>query len=429
MKRKLLLLCALLLAGLTAFSQRTTVLDEVRADYAKAAGVEGIYPMTDVALTPAPKGYEAFYIAHYGRHGSRYAWRDKPYTQLIELLEKAKVDSTITPFGERFLDSLKVALDKVKPHIGTLTDLGWEQHKFIGTKMVRDFPSVFKKGSVVDAVSSPSMRCVLSMSSCCLAIQKAAPQASVTEHQRRSDLQATRPGDKNNPKRYKGPKTVFPVKMSNDDFLEMTYPEYRQIIARLVTNPDEALKGKSTAGFMYEVCTLAFGQPNLPESDRINTDSLITRQEIAALFESGNYNQFKGFLKVRTDGCGIVDDIVDKANVRIASGFRGADLRFGHDSYILSTLLVMNLDGFGTEPSSPKDVAHWFQLFRSPMAANIQYVFYKPVKNKKGDILVKVLLNGEEVSVGQLDKVSGPYYKWDDVAKYLRSRTDIFVDR
>ena len=28
--------------------------------------------LTDKALTPAPKGYEPFYMSHYGRHGSRW---------------------------------------------------------------------------------------------------------------------------------------------------------------------------------------------------------------------------------------------------------------------------------------------------------------------------------------------------------------------
>ena len=217
--------------------------------------------------------------------------------------------------------------------------------------------------------------------------------------------------------------------MNNDEFLEKTYPEYRNILKRLVDNPDSAMKGKSVSGFMYEFCNLVYGMPNIPEEQRFNGDSLITKEELVGLWQSGNYNQYKGFLRIRPEACGIVDDIVDKADERIASGFRGADLRFGHDSYVLSSLLVMDIDGFATAPSSPEDVAHWFQLFRCPMAANIQVILYKPVKNKKGDILAKVLLNGEEVSVGQLNKVSGPYYRWNDISDWFRSRVKIFVNK
>ncbi|MEG1230225.1 MAG: hypothetical protein RSD71_16150, partial [Flavobacterium sp.] len=37
----------------------------------KTAGVHYAYPAKDItAFTPVPKGYEAFYISHFGRHGS-----------------------------------------------------------------------------------------------------------------------------------------------------------------------------------------------------------------------------------------------------------------------------------------------------------------------------------------------------------------------
>ena len=49
-------------------------------DWNKAAGLDLAYDMTPKALSPAPKGYKATYIAHYGRHGSRYAYTAKSYS-------------------------------------------------------------------------------------------------------------------------------------------------------------------------------------------------------------------------------------------------------------------------------------------------------------------------------------------------------------
>ena len=70
---------------------------------------------------------------------------------------------------------------------------------------------------------------------------------------------------------------------------------------------------------------------------------------------------------------------------------------------------------------------YWFQTFRSPMAANIQFIFFNPKKGKSGDTLVKVLLNGEEAHLGDLEGF--PYYRWDDVKAYLKARTGQFVFR
>ena len=87
----------------------------------------------------------------------------------------------------------------------------------------------------------------------------------------------------------------------------------------------------------------------------------------------------------------------------------------------------MDLDGFDRAPENPDDLVYWFQTFRSPMAANIQFVFFNPKKGKRGDTLVKVLLNGEEARLGDLEGF--PYYRWDDVKAYLKARTDRFVFR
>ena len=79
--KRILILAALLLT-VAASAQNYNVLDEVRADRLKAAGMEGAYRFEENKLTPAPKGYKPFYISHYGRHGSRYAWTSRAYTEI-----------------------------------------------------------------------------------------------------------------------------------------------------------------------------------------------------------------------------------------------------------------------------------------------------------------------------------------------------------
>lgn len=74
-------------------------------------------------------------------------------------------------------------------------------------------------------------------------------------------------------------------------------------------------------------------------------------------------------------------------------------------------MCLINADGCGTVPEKTEDVKYWFQNYDVPMAATVLFVFYR---NKKGDILFKVLQNEEEISFPQLEAVSGPYYRWTD---------------
>ena len=61
---------------LPAMAVAQTAKDEIFNDLNKAGGVYYAYPVSTVEQTPAPKGYEPFYVSHYGRHGSRYLIAD-----------------------------------------------------------------------------------------------------------------------------------------------------------------------------------------------------------------------------------------------------------------------------------------------------------------------------------------------------------------
>ena len=82
MKRYLIPVLVLLVGwSVTAGAQRLGVREEVRADWNKSSGLDCLVDPSLKNPTPVPKGYEAVYISHYGRHGSRYAYTDqaKPY--------------------------------------------------------------------------------------------------------------------------------------------------------------------------------------------------------------------------------------------------------------------------------------------------------------------------------------------------------------
>ena len=428
MKNHLLLSLALLFAwSAGAGAQRTGVREEVRADWNKSSGLDCLLDLSPKASTPVPKGYEAVYISHYGRHGSRYAYTDQAYTILLNMLSEGRKQGNLTPKGEALLDELEPFWDYVQYRVGDLTEIGWNQHQEIARTMVKSFPTVFGKGSKVDACSSPSVRSIMSMSSCCTALSRLSPETEVYEHQGIMDVQATRPNQGANPFKYQGPEYAFPYPESSERFFLRHFPNYKDVLARLFRNPDSALGLRNPYDVFFHLYMFVAGMNSLPQDVRIDVKDFFTVEEYATLCEMHNYERFREYYAYRTPCSSIVDDMVEKASEMLAAGKRGAHLRYGHDHVVMALELIMDLDGFDRAPEDPDDLVYWFQTFRSPMAANIQFVFFRPKKNKAGDTLVKVLLNGEEAHLGDLEGF--PYYRWEDAKAYLAERTGKFVFR
>ena len=62
------------------------------------------YEFLPVKDTRAPKGYKAFYIEHYGRHGSRSEWGGATYAMVRDALQSAKdAGVELTPAGDSLL--------------------------------------------------------------------------------------------------------------------------------------------------------------------------------------------------------------------------------------------------------------------------------------------------------------------------------------
>ncbi len=404
---------------------KTDVREEVLANWYKSSGLDCINDWSPKASTPAPKGYKATYISHYGRHGSRYAYTAQAYTVLLDMLRVGSNQDNLTPYGKELLDQLDSFWAYAEYRVGDLTELGWEQHRQIAKTMVQSFPKAFGKGSRIDACSSASVRSIISMSSCLASLSREAPKADIYAHQGKTDIQATRPNEGKNPFRYQGPDHIFPYAESSEEFFLRRFPQYREVLSRLFKDPDQGLGGRNPYDVFFNLYMFVGGMNSLPEDIRLDVSDFFTREEYATLWEIDNYERFREYLPYRTPCSSIVDDIIAKADERLAAGERGADLRFGHDHIVMALLMIMDIDDFNKYPSNPDDLAQVFQTFRSPMATNLQLVFYT---SKKGEPLVKLLFNGEEARFGSLPTYSGPYYRWDELRAYLADRVSLFVN-
>ena len=414
MKHSRLTIIPLVLAALLSFvpasvkAQVYDVLDKVASDRNKSAGVEGPYRFDAAPLTAAPKGYTPFYISHYGRHGSRYAWSTSTYTLVKKVLDAAAEAGSLTPRGEQLRKDFTEFYEVPLMNTGDLTDLGRIQHAEIAKVMCEDFPEIFKDGGNFLARSSTSQRAIVSMNAFTVSLQKQVPKANIVMNSLHTNLLVTNPtaAPKEIAEFYEG-EIIVPE--STTDFRNrMT--DYDAIFSTLFTDRSflEELGGRFE--FVYQLYTLWCGYRYYCDGDWL--EGIFTDDQLLAEWESENYLQYIGHTRNRYRMIPIVRDIITCADEAIATGNYQGHFRFGHDTVFNALCPLLNVNGEGFQPDKAEDVKYWFQNYNTSKAANLQFVFYRSKKNP--DILFKLLRNGSEVTLPQIQPVIGPYYKWDD---------------
>ena len=391
------------------------VLDVVAASRDKLAGCEGPYRFEDVARTPAPKGYSPFYISHYGRHGSRYAWNSATYTVLKKVLDAAASSNSLTERGHELYEDFNDFYLEPLVNTGDLTDLGMEQHMEIARIMCEEFPEVFKEGGKVLARASTSQRAIVSMNAFTVSLQKYAPKLEITMNSLHTNLPVTNPtgAPKEIAGYYEG---EVRVPESTTEFRDrMT--DYDAILGKLFTDKGflEEIGGRRE--FVYELFNLWAGYHNYCDGDWL--EDIFTKDQLLKLWEAENYSVYAGHSRNRYRMIPLLRDIIGLADEAVRTGEYKGHFRFGHDTIVNAICPLLNINGSGFEPDKAEDVKYWFQNYDTPKAANIQFVLYRSKKNP--EILFKLLRNGSEATLPQLKPVSGPYYRWEDFKSWAAS--------
>lgn len=383
------------------------------------------YEFLPVKDTKAPKGYEAFYISHYGRHGSRSDWGGKmTYGSVVKTLQSAKdAGVELTSAGDSLLREAAYVLEKYDGMDGRLTPRGVREHAQLAQRMFERFPGVFKKGSrQVRAVSSTSPRCLVSMNGFTSRLQVLMPSLDI-------DLDT---GEKF---------MAYISKADSDTVSRRTRKALAQRyggrgMAPHITDTVTVLKNlfkDPAAGkayiqnldmFQYSVYAVA----KIAEANDIN-DNLFRYLPFDAVYTFHESNFLSAYLNQCNSELNgdlrmpiakdLVDVLVSQADAAIA-GTRpyAADLCFGHDWPYLGLCSYLGLEGVGDRLSIDDAAAHWMASWNCPFAANLQMIFYR--SKKAGEpVLVKFLVNERETAIPAIKAVAGPYYKWEDVKASL----------
>lgn len=441
MKGKLLLISLFLCVSAGA----QTPWEEVQALPSRVNGICQVYLEPSGALTPAPKGYEPFYLSHYGRHGSRLVHRDDYYSDPYKMLLVADSAGVLTPLGKSVLSRLGEQYLPAKGRCGELTDVGAREQAGIAERMVRNYPAVFRKGAYVDSRSTTSPRVILSM---------AAHNERMKEL--RPDLVLARSASDT----YKGLGVSYPM-VGRDSIYRRCYEmiaarfDREAFVRKLFTDPSYAEK---VPRLDRDAWHLYFTASNLGCVDApFDYSDILPLDQMYVFWEATNYLLYSScsnspFNAPEVMRCAqtMLEDILLRADAAlmgttvtsppgslVTPARHAADLRFGHDVYIIPLAALMGLSGqYYADPYTTQDIWQYYRV--SPMSANIQLVFYAPKKSvRRGtvpflpaeDIRVKVLMNEEERILQTPEghglpavpaPVDGPYYRWSELRAWFR---------
>ena len=118
----------------------------------------------------------------------------------------------------------------------------------------------------------------------------------------------------------------------------------------------------------------------------------------------------------------LLADFLSKADAALEDGSRrAADLRFGHDTGLMPLMGLMGVKELAAQYNMVGAHEHWFTYDVVPMGSNFQMIFYR---NKKGNVLVKMLYNEQETCIPALAPAEGPYYSWPELREYLNSKEE-----
>lgn len=402
-----------------------------KADRAKAGSNYLQYPGPQSRQTPAPEGYEPYYLSHYGRHGSRYHI-GSVYAETYDILHKADSAGVLTERGKQLLNEVAILRDEAAGRDGELTELGAQQHHEIAARMYNNFPEIFTKPVVIDAKSTVVIRCILSMENALQELVARNPKLTVKHDASYHDMYYMNQSDK-----VISEKKRDGEKITNDYTNQNTHPE--RLMKVLFTNDTYWKKSLNAKKLFRNIYKLASNIQSSEIRHKMDLMPLFTDEEIYQLWENQNVFWYNAYGPSRYSGGvqaysqrNLLTKIIQEADSCLVLDNPGATLRYGHDTMVMPLSVLLELDNLNQDIAdlNTLDTHGWRDYEVFPMACNIQFVFYKGKSSKAGtadkdaagnDILVKVLRNENEARL-PIATNQWPYYKWSDVKAYYQKK-------
>ena len=417
-------------AGLNAQEYRTAE-EEIQKDIHCSGSQYLAYPgPRQVRLTEAPQGMRPFYISHYGRHGSRFSSSKEHYTGPYRILAKADSLGKLTDFGKDILGRIGLLCQEADMRWGELTPLGARQHRQIAKRMFERFPEVFEGSSCIDAKSTLSIRCILSMENALTQLVSMNPCLRIRHDASHHDLYYMKYDDK----KLKAHRMDSTIKARYQKFVDQ-YDHRKEIMSKLFNDKKYVRDEIDASQLTLSLFDLASIVQNMESRKKLTLYDLFSDEAVYDIWRIKNMEWYINYGAYTPNGGKqpygqrfLLRKIIEEADSCIQLEQPGATLRFGHDTNVLPLVCLMELNNYGlrTDNLEVLERMEWVDFKAIPMGANLQMIFYRKNTQDK-DVFVKVLLNENEVSL-PVESDEKPYYRWSDVRDYYLKKLDAYQD-
>ena len=423
--RKSLLCIALVIASLLPLAGQSDDLG-LGGDLDRLGGVYHSYEAAPGPQTPAPRGFKPVYVSHYGRHGSRRQIGNSG-SEAYQYFKKAADANLLTEEGKALYKDLETIHNEHVGMDGELSIRGQLEHKGISQRMFERFKPAFKGKKAVHCQSSTIQRCLVSMASFTSQLKGNAPSLEFDFITGKKYFELLCHGYFA-PDQYRERRNFL-----TDSLLHALFDPTRIMDAFFVDSPKvkEIIPDPWRLG-RYLFSVIAGSQDLKYETGDLEIYKYFTEEELLALAKYGNESMYAAMGNNADWGNNViwsqkwlVEDFVTRADEALADGNTAADLRFGHDSAVWPLACLIGLDGISRRYKVGDAWKNGYYIWENiPMGTNFQMAFYK---NRKGEVLVKMLYNEKERTIAQCfipgvsvpKPVTGPYYKWEDLRTYL----------
>ena len=360
--------------------------------------------------TPAPDGYVPVYLSHYGRHGSRFLTEDSRYQEVLDVFDTHE----LTDYGKEIRDRLEIVWQDAKGCGGDLTPVGERQHYDIAQRMAHQYPVLFQGNAHIKVVSSTSRRCMMSMMAFCEGLKEMYPALSIARTAHEKDMAYIN---------YESPELKSFSSKSGVWWKGTLTPFIRKCVKtdRLIKTLFKSDIEEDTAYNLFDgLYWIASDMQNVELGD-LSFYDLFTSDELYAYWTCQNLKMYtlngpssvNGGITAKSSRF-LLSKIIEEADDALQSGKVTANLRFGHDSALIRLLTLMKAGGCSDTAENDEVCTVWQDFRITPMAANLQMVFYK---NEAGEVIVKFLLNENEIFL-PVPGEAGPYYTWNKVKEF-----------
>ncbi|MGE6220039.1 histidine-type phosphatase [Nubsella zeaxanthinifaciens] len=409
----------------TSFTLAQSTQKEMLTTPQKTAGVYYAYPALDIVKQKnAPKGYQPFYISHFGRHGSRYLINDEDYKWILDLLEDAGNQNALTPLGLDVYQRVRKVWQEAEGRGGDLSPLGVRQQRGIAERMFRLYPNVFTNSATLSARSTLVVRCILSMDAFCERLKELNPKLK-TNREASNKYMGYLNFHTPEAIAFRSEKNTW--KKQLDSFQQKIINPNR-LVASLFKDGDFVNQKVKKESLMWGFYWLASDMQNM--ETKISFYDLFQLQELFDIWQCINAkeyinnasNSFNNNIMYK-NAKPVLKNIILSADEVITKKGKGATLRFAHDGNMMPLLAALRLKNcYGDTDNIDEIYKVWSNYKVAPMGANLQIVFYK--KTTSDDVIVKFLLNEVETTIPELSSNITPYYRWKDVKAYYQQILD-----